>query len=746
MPPAKQTAMAAGGDDEDEDPSQLHVDGMSSSRTTNSREKLRLCQQIVADHFGPVAEQVSSVLLQRGRLSLNDIERFLRVPPGTVAAGSSSLASTSSPNAPQLSRSQILHTLIVLVQHNILYHIRLDADGSFIEDVDQPGGVEYFVINTEIILARSRFGIFMETAESQWGYEGLEIVSQVLQHGKIQVADLLKQMPSTSAATRPLITHLLLSSYLVTSTQIAHWSPHDMRIAYNLQATKAFKGIPSQKEKQGIAAGVSERILKERRKAASTGCIPRTKDHWYELKASKSGSKSRAKASSSSSAAAAGKKRRKNLALEDPSDDSETEASSNRGKKANGSSSKRSRDANGSKVDSVLLNPHPAVNGSDSHARPAWMDALSDAQQSYLDEWIVDDSAFVRLNYDRFDVHIRNELLCSLVEKHYNESAAKVYMAIVEAADARSLESSSGVDGVVPAPSVSDSVSLGVSLTRLSSTLNIPSSVLAVGFDATMLTNLSHAEPGKKPVKHDFLLEYVALLLRAEDTLVQSSRKPSDLSAATRFLVPGVESNGNSSSSGGGLSTFTGARIPNAVSIDYSSAGRKLKWHLLRKTVESTLGETEARVLGVLRREGKLEEKHISKLALCALGEAREACARLFGQGIVSLQEVPKSADRNPQRTFFLYFLDYPRALAWLGDHLAKTQARLAQRRNVERGRERTLLAKIERTDVRDEGVENVLSEVERERLDNVKERLIVLTGEEMRVMREAWILARMRG
>lgn len=44
MPPAKQTAMAAGGDDEDEDPSQLHVDGMSSSRTTNSREKLRLCQ------------------------------------------------------------------------------------------------------------------------------------------------------------------------------------------------------------------------------------------------------------------------------------------------------------------------------------------------------------------------------------------------------------------------------------------------------------------------------------------------------------------------------------------------------------------------------------------------------------------------------------------------------------------------------------------------------------------------------
>lgn len=660
------------------------------------------------------------MLLQRGRLALNDIERFLRVPAGTVAAGSSSSSHLSTPPP---TRPQILHTLIVLVQHNILYHIRLD-DGAVVRDHDEPGGTEYFVINTDVILARTRFGTFMETAQSQWGQEGLDIVSLVLQHGKIKVADLLQQLPSTSSSTRPLITHLLLSSYLVPSTLLAHLSPHDLRIAYDLEALKNFRGIPAAKDQRELDQSVKLRIVEERAKDASTGCVPRTTKHSGELKASAaSSSSSRKKKSSSSSSASAAttKKRKKNLALENPSDDDESDGDS--GKKANGN--KRVK----------------AVNGSGSgapDARPAWMDNLSDSQQSRLDEWIADEDIFVRLNYDRFDVHIRNELLRILVHQQYNAATARVYMAILEAADARYVdESSSSEEGVISAPSVSHARSQDVSLTRLSATMKLPPSVLASGFDTSVFTQMASRGESSKPSKHDYLLEYAALLCRADNTLATSSRRGE--AGPTSYLVAGT-------TSGGKITSVTGSDVPPSVSVDYASAGRKLKWHLLRSTVARTLGETEARVLGVLRRDGKLEEKHISKLALCALGETREACARLFGQGIVSLQEIPKSADRNPQRTFFLYFLDYPRALAWLGDHLAKTQARLAQRRNVERNREKVLLSKIERTDVRDEGLENVLSEVEKERLAVCREKLVVLTAQEMRVQREGWILARMRG
>ena len=58
MPPKAEPSSGRGAD-EDEDPSQLHVDGMSSSRTTNSREKLRLCQVSVARR-----QPVNAILLR----------------------------------------------------------------------------------------------------------------------------------------------------------------------------------------------------------------------------------------------------------------------------------------------------------------------------------------------------------------------------------------------------------------------------------------------------------------------------------------------------------------------------------------------------------------------------------------------------------------------------------------------------------------------------------------------------------
>lgn len=164
--PSKATASAAPTNAaqiaEQEDPTSLNPDGMSSSRTTHSREKLKLCEQIVLNHFGPVAAQIATVLLQRGRVSLKDLERFL----GTATATRATRDADAVPP-----KSQILHTLLILVQHNVLFHIRLDADGSIIDDIDEPGGTEHFEINPEAILVRARFGTYMQQAERLWGQE-----------------------------------------------------------------------------------------------------------------------------------------------------------------------------------------------------------------------------------------------------------------------------------------------------------------------------------------------------------------------------------------------------------------------------------------------------------------------------------------------------------------------------------------------------------------------------------------------
>ena len=82
--------------------------------------------------------------------------------------------------------------------------------------------------------------------------------------------------------------------------------------------------------------------------------------------------------------------------------------------------------------------------------------------------------------------------------------------------------------------------------------------------------------------------------------------------------------------------------------------------------------------------------------------------------------------------------------MAWLADHFYKVQARLAQRRELEQERERMLLSKIERTDV--QGLDNVLTSIERGKLEACREKLQLLTIEEQRVDLESWIVNVMKG
>lgn len=155
MPPKKADADAKAV--ELDDPTEVVPDGMSTAKTTHSRERRKLCEQVLLDHFGPIVAHIGAAFLERGRLSLNELQRFLDLE-----------AKTEKTTPPP--RSQVLHTILILVQHNILWHIRLDTDNSILKD-DEPGGTEYFDINPEVILLRSRFGTYLATSERLWGEE-----------------------------------------------------------------------------------------------------------------------------------------------------------------------------------------------------------------------------------------------------------------------------------------------------------------------------------------------------------------------------------------------------------------------------------------------------------------------------------------------------------------------------------------------------------------------------------------------
>lgn len=70
------------------------------------------------------------------------------------------------------------------------------------------------------------------------------------------------------------------------------------------------------------------------------------------------------------------------------------------------------------------------------------------------------------------------------------------------------------------------------------------------------------------------------------------------------------------------------------------------------------------RVYRMLKQYGQLEQKNIVEGALAPPRDVRELLYKMLKHGVVQLQELPKTADRNPQKTIYTWFVDQPTAHA----------------------------------------------------------------------------------
>lgn len=113
----------------------------------------------------------------------------------------------------------------------------------------------------------------------------------------------------------------------------------------------------------------------------------------------------------------------------------------------------------------------------------------------------------------------------------------------------------------------------------------------------------------------------------------------------------------------------------------------------------------------------------------------------LSADTLVTIQEVPKGADRNPQRTIYLWYVDLQKAYSVLLVNFYKTLYNIGARRRAEQEDPtvKAVLAKSERSDVREDP--SLLSRVEREVLTAWEERRDKLSVLEMRVEEAVLIL-----
>lgn len=131
----------------------------------------------------------------------------------------------------------------------------------------------------------------------------------------------------------------------------------------------------------------------------------------------------------------------------------------------------------------------------------------------------------------------------------------------------------------------------------------------------------------------------------------------------------------------------------------------------------------------------------LARLAFLPVKEAREVLSQLSSAGLIEPQEIPRSADRAPSRTIYLWFVDFNKVVTSLIHHHYKALANLQAQRQHQLELRRGLVDKRERSDVRADPT--LLSARDREmivELDKVLEALSVAclrVDEQLFVLRE---------
>ncbi|KAJ7470343.1 RNA polymerase III subunit RPC82-domain-containing protein [Mycena latifolia] len=207
----------------------------------------RLCTQIIHSQFGPLTANVASILLTRGRLTLPQIVRFTSLRPRTIRA-----------------------SILVLVQHNVLWHAHSEDEGEVLE------------VNIEECLLRLRFGRFVWQAAQLFGDAGAEIVQLILDHGKLRPPDILSELSrgDLKAATvySQALHALVTAAYLKPSTILSHVSPRDKRIRYEAEEKAKIAGFPTAKELREARESAEARLKREEEEAEKVGLKRKAKE------------------------------------------------------------------------------------------------------------------------------------------------------------------------------------------------------------------------------------------------------------------------------------------------------------------------------------------------------------------------------------------------------------------------------------------------------------------------------------
>lgn len=304
------------------------------------------------------------------------------------------------------------------------------------------------------------------------------------------------------------------------------------------------------------------------------------------------------------------------------------------------------------------------------------------------EKWEVLDDVPLRVNYDKYNVLIRNELIIKAAEDRWNRAAGEVMRAVLTASlqyqhDPKEMRT----DQPVGVTSIVD---------------HLPTSshkLLMAGIAGQSSKNVP-----------ELVRQYLAVM--SGDDLASDN-------TGARFL------------------SHTDHSSPSYF-VEIENICTSLKASLLTELVRDRIDDKAARVLAVVARAHFASETMVRDCAMIPLREARQILSELQKLSLIDIQEVPKTAAkaRNPMfpsADYHLWGIDLRKAYGFLLAGVYKTAANLVQRREKEVEKRAALLAKIDRPDLEGVDVTTFLSVKDQTDLGELNNALTMLSLAETR-------------
>uniref|UniRef100_A0A9L0JCW6 DNA-directed RNA polymerase III subunit RPC3 n=1 Tax=Equus asinus TaxID=9793 RepID=A0A9L0JCW6_EQUAS len=200
---------------------------------------------------------------------------------------------------------------------------------------------------------------------------------------------------------------------------------------------------------------------------------------------------------------------------------------------------------------------------------------------------------------------------------------------------------------------------------------------------------------------------------------------------------------GKSGDSGGGMYV-----------INLHKALGSLATATLESVVQERFGSRCARIFRLVLQKKHLEQKQVEDFAMIPAKEAKDMLYKMLSENFISLQEIPKTPDHAPSRTFYLYTVNILSAARMLLHRCYKSIANLIERRQFETKENKRLLEKSQRVEAiiasmqatgaeeaQLQEIEEMITAPERQQLETLKRNVNKLDASEIQVDETIFLL-----